>query len=198
MKHWFLIVCLCAANSVYGSQTGIFAKSGRLLTIEQWRNELECIVWAVQDRQIVIYRLLDYSSRKGELIAIKPITAEQFESIRDAVQKLPSDALGFVHDPGEATDAPLLRLCFTSNGSLDVDGMELCGCCPRWLDKLVATVSLASQPEAPIDFPKIISEFRARIGAYVTVPLPEEPIPHKTPLRVRHRDRPKPWWNFWD
>lgn len=189
-----LLVALLSAltcGPIAAAPSGDFAKSGRVLTIEQWRSP-GGIAWAVQDRQIVVYRMFDYVNSKDELVVVKPITTEQSKAIREALKKLPADAFGYCHDAYLSTDAPMLRLGFREDGALDSGGIEVSGHFPLWIENVVSLVSAASQPEAPITFRQVISEYRARIDARSY----SRDI-QKIDLRRRYGE-PKPWWKFWE
>lgn len=154
-----VLLLLVVTYSSFGGPTGDFAKTGRILTIEQWHSP-DGMAWAVQEKQIIIYKMSDCVNGKDVLIAVKPITSEQLKVIRDAILQLPKDAAGFVHDGSLSTHAPMLRLSFTGNGSLDDQRLEIFGYLPPWIEKLVSEVTAISRPEAPILFPEMIAEYR--------------------------------------
>ena len=93
MRLLVAVLSALTCGPIVAAPSGDFAKSGRILTIEQWRSP-GGIAWAVQDRQIVVYRMFDYVNRSDELVVVKPITAEQSNAIREAIKKLPTDAFG--------------------------------------------------------------------------------------------------------
>ena len=190
MRILVAIILLVVCGTVMAGPSGDFAKSGRILTIEQWRSP-EGMAWAVQEHQIVVYRLFDYVNSKDQLVAIKPLTPEQSRAIKDAIERLPEDAFGYCHDAGLSTGAPMLRLGFRQDGTLDPRGIEVSGHYPDWIKNVVDLVSSASQPEAPITFSRVISDYRARIEARSY-----SASIQKIDLRYRYGE-PIPWWKFW-
>lgn len=191
MRTFAILAFLGAVASLTAGPSGDFAKSDRILTIEQWRAP-EGIAWAVLDRHIVVYRMFDYVNRKDELVTTRPITAEQSKSIREAIARLPKDAFGYSHDALLSTGAPMLRLGLSGDGSLDCRGIEVSGHFPVWIEEIVERVSTASQPEAPITFRQAISDYseRSNVGGY-------SPDIQKIDLRQRY-GKPKSWWKFWE
>lgn len=191
MRVPIALAFLGVACTLAAGPSGDFAESGRILTIEQWRSP-EGMAWAVQDRQIVVYRMFDYADGKDQLVATKPITVEQSKAIREAIERLPKDAFGYCHEAGLSTDAPMLRLGFRSDGAIDSHGIEVNGHLPTWIEEVVWLVSSASPPEAPISFRQVISDYRERInvGTY-------SPKIRKIDLRLRYGE-PKTWWRFWE
>ena len=180
MRIFTILTFLGAAVSLAAGPSGDFAKSGRLLTIEQWESP-EGMAWAVLDRQIVIYRMSDYVNGKDRLVATKAITAKQSKAIKEAIARLPKDALGYCHEARLSTDAPMLRLGFRDDGALDPNGIEVDGHFPAWIEEVVGLVSSAAQPEAPIAFRQVIVDYRERlrVGTY-------SPDIQKIDLRLRY------------
>jgi hypothetical protein len=191
MRTFAILAFLTAVASLMAGPSGDFAKSGRILTIEQWHAP-EGTAWAVLDRQIIVYRMFDYVNRKDELVATKAITAAQSKAIRDAIARLPKDAFGYCHTALLSTHAPMLRLGFRGDGALDLHGIEVAGHFPTWIEDVVVLVSTASEPEAPISFRQAIYVYRERlnVGTY-------SPDIQKIDLR-RSYGMPKPWWKFWE
>jgi hypothetical protein len=125
------------------------------------------------------------------LIAIKPISAGQLKAIRNAIQQLPSDSIGFRYDALITTGAPMMRLGFSSDDSWDFGGLEVSGFFPGWLEPLTRLISSLSRPEAPIAYPQMILEYRQLVHADSYAP----PV-RKIKMR-EYYGQPKPWWKFW-
>ena len=185
MRPLAIFALLSAVVSMPAVPAGDFAKSGRMLTIEQWRSS-EGMTWAVLERQLVVYRMSDYVYGKEALVASKPLTPEQSRAIKEAIAGLPEDALGYLHDAGLSTGAPMLRLGFRSDAAIDRRGIEVHGYFPAWLEEIVRLVSSAAEPEARITFHQLISDYRAKINAGTA-----SPDIQKVELRLRYGE-PKP------
>jgi hypothetical protein len=161
MRSFLAFISILVAGFAIAGPSGDFAKSGRILTIEQWGYP-EGMAWAVLDRRIIVYRMSDIVNSKDQIVVVKPITAEQSQAIKEAIKNLPADALGFRFDALLSTDAPMLRLGFHDDGSLDSKGIEASGLFPSWMEKVVTLVSGISKTEAPITFAETIRDYRKR------------------------------------
>lgn len=182
MKTSPLLALLVIASTAFAGPPGDFAPDGRILTIGQGGEEA-ATVWAIQEDQIVIYRVFGYYKRTDELVTTKPITPDQRKAILDAVRQIPRSAYGHMHTAAYTTHAPFLRLCFTQDGSLSALKMiEIEAHVPLWLDEIISTVSSICQPEASITYPQAVAEYQKQI--------PESSISNVSKYRLRDDYRP--------
>jgi hypothetical protein len=192
------ILALLAINAVtaWGQIAAPFAKSDRILTIESWQNG-EGKIWAVQHNQIVIYAQKDPNT--FELILKKPLSPHQVQAIHEAISALPQDAYGFQFVGEYSTNAPLLRLHFTSDGEWTRGRIEATGQLPVWMKPLVDAVSAACPPEWRVDFEANSSAYLMRLQDQVNIPAKlrsryPEIVKYRIPELRKNR---KSWWEIW-
>jgi len=163
-KACILLFVLACGSIMSAQMPVVFAKSGRLLTIESWGRR-EATVWAVLKDEIVIYRQFDQVNRADELVFKGPLKKDQAEEIRAAIAAIPKETYGFVHDGSFSAHPPLLRFHFTSDAAWVDRRIELSGYIPTWAKPVLDAVSKICPPEWHVDFEKHVQEYLRFIEA---------------------------------
>jgi hypothetical protein len=107
------------------------ARTGRIFTVEQWVDHV-AVVWAVTESRIVVYRTSDFVTDQCRMLAEVPLAAGALDRLRKAVAGLPADAAGSAFMAPNAGHAPMLRIDFSSDGSLSDRRIELWGVSLPW------------------------------------------------------------------
>lgn len=144
-----------------GRQSPVYAKDGRIVTLEQWgRNE--ALVWAVQSDRIVAYKTFD-TAAPDLLIVEVPITKELAEKIRACVSAIPHDAGGRVYAPRGVFDGVMLRISFTTDGHLSNDRIEVRNLWLPWLAGITQAISEVMPDKQKIRFKEQIEAQDSRL-----------------------------------
>jgi hypothetical protein len=163
MKKSSLLALLVIASTAFAGPSGDFAPSGRILTIVQG-GEDEATVWAIQEDQIVIYRVFGFYNRTDEMVTTKPITPDQRKAIQGAVRQIPKGVYGRKHSAAYSTHPPFLGLSVADGDSRPaLKTIELEAHVPDWLETVLSTVGSICHPEAPITYPEVVIEYHRHV-----------------------------------
>jgi hypothetical protein len=184
MRFTRTLLSVFLISTAYAQRPPAFAKTDRVVTVEQWGRG-EATVWAVQPDRIVVYKIFDTAEPDQKLAEI-PIKREDADRIRNAVDAIPKELRGQVYLPRDVYDGVMLRLSFTTDGHYTSDRIEVQNLWFQWLGQSIEAISATMPAERRIPFKETVERQALRanwptksisIDEYYKQPKPPLPTP---------------------